>query len=64
MSNQIPVQDVTPKKAESLDLYAKREKIYTRSFKGIFRNLRLGGGALRSRQSVSVTATPMACVLP
>jgi cytochrome c oxidase accessory protein FixG len=46
MSNQIPVRDVTPKKAESLDLYAKREKIYTRSFKGIFRNLRLGGGAL------------------
>ena len=46
MSNQIPVRDVTPKQVEAVDLYAKREKIYTRSFKGIFRNLRLGGGAL------------------
>src|SRR5690606_16666860 len=46
MSNQIPVRDITPKSAESVDLYAKREKIYTRSFKGLFRNLRLGGGAL------------------
>ncbi|MBM7059439.1 cytochrome c oxidase accessory protein CcoG [Pseudomonas sp. UL073] len=49
MSNQIPVQDVTPpaKPATSnVDLYASREKIYTRSFTGFFRNLRLMGGAL------------------
>ena len=47
MSAQIPVKDVTPAKVEVVDLYANREKIYTRSFTGIFRNLRmLGGGAL------------------
>ena len=49
MSNQIPVHDVTPpakKTTESTDLYAAREKIYTRAFTGLFRNLRIGGGAL------------------
>ena len=46
MNTQIPVQDVTPAKVESVDLYANREKIYTRSFTGIFRNLRMLGGAL------------------
>ena len=48
MSNQIPVHDVTPpaKKApESVNLYAAREKIYTRAFTGLFRNLRMVGGA-------------------
>ncbi|WP_414914688.1 cytochrome c oxidase accessory protein CcoG [Pseudomonas sp. IT-P258] len=49
MSNQIPVHDVTPptKNANnSVDLYASREKIYTRAFTGLFRNLRMTGGAL------------------
>jgi cytochrome c oxidase accessory protein FixG len=46
MSEQIPVRDVTPAaKAENVDLYATREKIYTRAFTGVFRNLRLAGGA-------------------
>lgn len=47
MSAQIPVKDVTPAQAkvEVVDLYANREKIYTRSFTGIFRNLRMLGGA-------------------
>ncbi|TRX74374.1 cytochrome c oxidase accessory protein CcoG [Pseudomonas mangiferae] len=48
MSEQIPVQDVTPprpKPAETVELYAAREKIYTRAFTGLFRNLRIVGGA-------------------
>ena len=48
MSNQIPVQDVTPpakNATNSVDLYASREKIYTRAFTGLFRNLRMAGGA-------------------
>lgn len=47
MNTQIPVKDVTPTpaKVEVVDLYANREKIYTRSFTGIFRNLRMLGGA-------------------
>ena len=44
MSEQIPVTDVTPAKPEYTDLYANREKIYTRSFTGLFRNLRISGG--------------------
>lgn len=47
MSEKIPVQDVTPappKKA--VDLYASRKKIYTRSFTGIFRNIRRISGAV------------------
>jgi cytochrome c oxidase accessory protein FixG len=46
MNTQIPVKDVTPAKVDTVDLYANREKIYTRSFTGIFRNLRMLGGAL------------------
>ncbi|MCQ2031750.1 cytochrome c oxidase accessory protein CcoG [Stutzerimonas zhaodongensis] len=48
MSKQIPVHDVTPpaKVNATSDLYAAREKIYTRSFSGLFRNLRLVGGAV------------------
>lgn len=48
MSEQIPVQDITPPSAKnaSVDLYASREKIYTRAFTGLFRNLRRAGGAL------------------
>ncbi|WP_120995378.1 cytochrome c oxidase accessory protein CcoG [Stutzerimonas urumqiensis] len=46
MTQQIPVRDVTPPaKVESVDLYAKREKIYTRAFSGLYRNLRRVGGA-------------------
>ena len=44
MSDQIPVHDVTPP-AKTVDLYASREKIYTRAFTGLFRNLRMLGGA-------------------
>lgn len=48
MTEKIPVHDVTPpsKVQSSTDLYASREKIYTRSFTGLFRNLRLVGGGL------------------
>jgi hypothetical protein len=47
MSKQIPVHDVTrlPAGKDSVDLYASREKIYTRAFTGLFRNLRMVGGA-------------------
>jgi len=48
MTEQIPVRDVTPpsKTGASADLYAAREKIYTRAFSGLFRNLRRVGGAV------------------
>jgi len=48
MTEQIPVHDVTPpsKAGASADLYASREKIYTRAFSGLFRNLRRVGGAV------------------
>ncbi len=48
MSQQIPVKNVTPNipKGQSTDLYASSEKIYTRAFSGVFRNLRRMGGAL------------------
>lgn len=48
MTEQIPVHDVTPpsKAGASADLYAAREKIYTRAFSGLFRNLRRVGGAV------------------
>jgi cytochrome c oxidase accessory protein FixG len=48
MTEQIPVRDVTPpsKAGASADLYAPREKIYTRAFSGLFRNLRRIGGAV------------------
>ncbi|PHX41249.1 (Fe-S)-binding protein [Pseudomonas sp. NZIPFR-PS2] len=52
MSNQIPVHDVTPpakhtngSDSKTVNLYASREKIYTRAFTGLFRNLRMLGGA-------------------
>ena len=45
MSEQIPVRDVTPGTVETYDLYAKREKIQTRSYKGLFKNIRLAGVA-------------------
>ncbi|MFC3607033.1 cytochrome c oxidase accessory protein CcoG [Stutzerimonas tarimensis] len=47
MNQQIPVRDVTPPKKndDTVDLYAKREKIYTRSFTGLFRKIRWLGGA-------------------
>jgi len=42
--NQIPVQDVTPKKKknseENFDLYAKREHIYVKNYSGIFKKFR------------------------
>ncbi|HXR00294.1 MAG TPA: cytochrome c oxidase accessory protein CcoG, partial [Pseudomonas sp.] len=47
MSPQIPVHNVTPpakNDGDTVDLYASREKIYTRAFTGLFRNLRIGGG--------------------
>ena len=43
MTEQIPVKNITPKK-DSVDLYAKREAIYTRAFTGIFRNIRIAFG--------------------
>ncbi|UAW97299.1 cytochrome c oxidase accessory protein CcoG [Halopseudomonas nanhaiensis] len=45
MSEQIPVKDVTPGKVETYDLYAKRDKIQTRSYQGFFKNVRLAGVA-------------------
>jgi len=46
MSEQILVKDITPKATNAgADLYADREKIYTRAFTGMFRNLRRAGGA-------------------
>lgn len=45
--NQIPVQDVTPKQSgngkknkENFDLYAKRENIHVKFYKGLFKNFR------------------------
>ena len=48
MTEHIPVRDVTPpsKAGASSDLYAAREKIYTRAFSGLFRNVRRVGGAV------------------
>ena len=45
--NQIPVKDVTPgkdNKTQVYDLYAKREHIYVKYYKGFFKNLRSGAG--------------------
>ena len=42
--SKIPLEDVTPK-VETIDLYAKRNKIQTRSYKGLFKNIRLLGVA-------------------
>ena len=38
-------QPIPSNEPELIDLYQKPDKIYTRSFKGYFRNLRLAGGA-------------------
>lgn len=45
--NQIPVKDVTPgkdNKTQVFDMYAKREHIYVKYYKGFFKNLRTGAG--------------------
>lgn len=41
MSEKIPVKDISPEKIETIDLYAKRNNIHTRSYTGFFRNIRL-----------------------
>ncbi|MCD5993041.1 cytochrome c oxidase accessory protein CcoG [Pseudomonas sp. CDFA 602] len=49
MNKQIPLQNITPADGQyddRVDLYAPREKIYTRAFKGLFRSVRMAGGAL------------------
>lgn len=47
MNEKIPVKDVTPKgKKESYELYAEREHIYVKFYKGIFKNLRIISGAI------------------
>jgi len=46
---QIPVNDITPKptrEVETYDLYAKREHIYVKFYKGIYKNLRIISGAI------------------
>ena len=46
---QIPVTDITPKpsrEVETYDLYAKREHIYVKFYKGIYKNLRVISGAI------------------
>lgn len=44
MSKQIPVQDLT--RSVGTDLYTARNVVYTRAFRGVFRTLRMGLGAL------------------
>jgi len=49
MNKQIPLQNITPAEGQyddRVDLYAPHEKIYTRAFKGLFRSVRMAGGAL------------------
>lgn len=49
MNDRIELNNITPptnNHGETVDLYAAREKIYTRAFTGLFRNVRMGGGAL------------------
>ncbi|EPJ44687.1 MAG: ferredoxin [Osedax symbiont Rs1] len=46
---KIPVSDITPstkKTVETYDLYAKREHIYVKFYKGIFKNFRIVSGAM------------------
>jgi len=46
--NKIPLNDVTDnkhKKVETYDLYEKRQHIYTKFYKGLYKNLRLISGA-------------------
>ncbi|HDZ57618.1 MAG TPA: cytochrome c oxidase accessory protein CcoG [Pseudomonas xinjiangensis] len=45
MTEKIAVKDITPGNAETYDLYAKRDKIHTRSYKGLFKNIRVIGVA-------------------
>lgn len=45
MSEQIPVRNVTPS-TDSGALYAKRTKIFTKSFTGLFRTIRISFGVL------------------
>lgn len=44
MNEKIPVRNLTPDSSQSM--YAKRHEIYTRSFSGIFRNIRMIFGGL------------------
>ncbi|MEH6443005.1 MAG: cytochrome c oxidase accessory protein CcoG [Oceanospirillaceae bacterium] len=47
--NKIPVSDITPKTKKeviSYDLYAKREHIHVKFYKGIFKNLRIISGSI------------------
>lgn len=47
--NQIPVKNITPTKkgeVETYDMYAKREHIYVKFYKGIFKNLRIISGSI------------------
>lgn len=46
MSDPIPVKNLTPCKANSVDLYTNQPKVYTRAFAGFFRTVRMAGGAL------------------
>ena len=43
----IPVQQLAPAEVGEIDLYQKREKIYTRKIEGAFQRLRLFTGHLR-----------------
>ncbi len=47
--NQIPVKDVTPptnSKKEAFELYASREHIYVKFYKGLFKNFRIISGSI------------------
>ncbi len=49
MNERIPVHNITPPtdgEDAFVDLYASHEKIYTRAFKGLYRNLRMTAGAV------------------
>ncbi|AKX44493.1 (Fe-S)-binding protein [Thiopseudomonas alkaliphila] len=46
MTDKIPVKNVTPEEHQGPELYAKRNAIYTRSFTGLFRNVRISAGVV------------------
>jgi cytochrome c oxidase accessory protein FixG len=46
MNKHTPVHNITPADGGTVDLYAPRQKIYTRAFTGLFRNLRMAGGGV------------------
>ena len=46
MTDQIPVKNITPQEEQGTSLYAKRNAIYTRSFTGLFRNVRISAGVV------------------